>query len=73
MQFKPFQREDKRESVSTQIFTRYASKRYINNYRMHFGAIYAVLMRFEETKSIDLISKWGCSNLHALKSNKQYS
>ena len=40
---------------------------------MHFGAINAVLMRFEEKKSINLISKWGCPNLHALKINKQYS
>ena len=30
-------------------------------------------MRSEENKSINLISKWGCPNLHALKSNKQYS
>ena len=73
MQFKPLQREDKRESVSTQICMRYAFKRYINNYQMHFGAIYAVLMRFEEKTSINLIPKWGCPNLHALKSNKQYS
>ena len=30
-------------------------------------------MRFEENKSINLISKWGFPNLHALKINKQYS
>ena len=30
-------------------------------------------MRFEEKKSIILISKWGCPNLHALKINNQYS
>ena len=30
-------------------------------------------MRFEAKKSINLISKSGCSNLHALKINKQYS
>ena len=30
-------------------------------------------MRFEEKKSINLISKWGCPNLHALKINKQSS
>ena len=29
-------------------------------------------MRFKEKKSIDLILKWGCPNLHALKINKQY-
>ena len=73
MQFKPLQREDKSELVSTQIFTRYAFKRYINNNQIHFGAINAVLIRFEEKKSINLISKWGCPNLHALKINKQYS
>ena len=33
---------------------------------MHFGAINAVLMRFEEKKYINLISKWGCPNLHDL-------
>ena len=42
----------------------------MNNYQIHFGAINAVLMRFEEKKSINLISKWGCPNLHALKINK---
>ena len=52
---------------------RYASKRYINNYQIYFGAINAVLMRFEENKFIILISKWGCPNLHALKVNNQYS
>ena len=72
MQFKPLQREDKRELVSTQFFMRYASKRYINNHQKHFGAINAVLIRFEEKKSVNLISKWGCPNLHALKINKQY-
>ena len=30
-------------------------------------------MRFEAKKSTNLISKWGCPNLHALKINKQYS
>ena len=30
-------------------------------------------MRFDEKKSIILISKWGCPNLHALKINNQYS
>ena len=30
------------------------------------------LMRLKAKKSINLISKWGCPNLHALKSNKQY-
>ena len=73
MQFKPLQLEDKSEKVSTQFFTRYASKRYINNYQIYFGAINAVLMRFEEKKSIILTSKWGCPNLHALKINNQYS
>ena len=73
MQFKPLQREDKSEYVSTQFFTRYASKRYFNNYQIHFWAINTVLMRFEENKYINLISKWGCPNLHALKINKQYS
>ena len=73
MQFKPLKREDKSEQVSTQFFTRYASKRYIDNYQIHFGAINGVLMRFEEKKSINLISKWGCPNLHALKINKQCS
>ena len=72
MQFKPFQREDKSEKVSTQMFTRYASKGYINNYQIHVWAINTVLMRFEAKKSINLISKWGCSNLHALKIYKQY-
>ena len=73
MQFKPLQREDKSKQVSTQFFTEYASKRYINNYQIHFAAINAVLMRFEEKKSINLISKWGCPNLHAIAINKQYS
>ena len=41
------------------FFTRFASKRYINNYQIYFGAINAVLIRFEEKKSINLISKWG--------------
>ena len=40
---------------------------------MHLGAINAVLMRFEAKKSINLISKWGCPNLFALKINKLYS
>ena len=73
MQFKPLQREDKSELVSTHFVTRYASKRYINNYQIHFGAINAVLMRFEEKKSINLISKWGYPYLHALEINKQSS
>ena len=73
MQFKPLQREDKSKYVSTQFFTRFAFKRYINNYQIHFGAINAVLMIFEEKISINLISKWGCPNLHALKTNKHYS
>ena len=30
-------------------------------------------MRFEAKISINLISKWGSPNLHALKINKQYS
>ena len=30
-------------------------------------------MRFEAKKSVNLISKWGCPNLRALKINKQYS
>ena len=59
MQFKPLQREDKSELVSTHSFTRYASKRYITNYQIYFGTINAVLMRFEEKKTIILISKWG--------------
>ena len=29
----------------------------------------AVLVRLVEKKSINLISKWGCPNLHALKIN----
>ena len=45
----------------------------IYNYQIHFWAINAVLMRSEAKKSINLISKWGCPNLHALKINKQYS
>ena len=68
MQFKPLQREDKSELVSTQFFTRYAFKLYINNYQIYFGAKNAVLMRFEEKKSLNSISKYGCPNLHALKS-----
>ena len=55
------------------FFTRYASKRNINNYQIHFGAINAVILRFEEKKTINLISKRGYPNLHALKINKQYS
>ena len=39
---------------------------------IYFGAINAVLMRFEEKKPI-LISEWGCPNLHALKNINQYS
>ena len=39
---------------------------------MHFWAVIAVLMRFKAKKSINLISKLGCPNLHALKINKQY-
>ena len=30
-------------------------------------------MKLEEKKSINLISKWGCPNLHALKINKEFS
>ena len=30
-------------------------------------------MRFEAKKSINLISKWGCPNPHALKINKHHS
>ena len=52
---------------------RYASKQYMINYQIHFWAINAVLMRFEEKKTINLVSKWGCPNLHALKIDKQYS
>ena len=52
---------------------RYTSKRYINNHQIHFWAVNAVLMRFEANKSINLISNWGCPNLHALKINKQCS
>ena len=73
MQFRQLQREDKSEYVSTQFFTKYASKQYINTYQIHSWAINAVLMRLEANKSINFISKSGCPNLHALKINKQYS
>ena len=39
---------------------------------MHFRAIHAVLMTFVEKKSMNLNSKSGCPNLHALKINKHY-
>ena len=52
---------------------RYASKQCINNYQIHSFAINAVLMTFEAKKYITLISKQGCPNLDALKTNKQYS
>ena len=64
---------DKMEYVSTQNFTRCASKQCIDNYQMHFWTINAVLMTFEANKSINLISKSGCPILHALKINKQCS
>ena len=38
---------------------------------MHFWAMNAVLMTFEAKRPIDLISKLRCSNVHALKANKQ--
>ena len=73
MQFRPHQREDKSDYVSTQFVTRYASKQYINTYPIHSWAINAVLMRCEAKAPINFISKSGCPNLHALKTNKQYS
>ena len=47
--------------------------KYINNYKIYFWAINAVLMAFEAKKSVNLISKLGCPNLNALKSSKKYS
>ena len=44
---------------------------YINTYQKHFWAINSVLMTFEAKKPINLISKLRCSNVHALKANKQ--
>ena len=68
MQSRPLQQENKSEYVSTLYFTRFASKKYINNNLIHYWAINAVLMTFEAKKSINLFSKSGCPNLHALKS-----
>ena len=59
--------------VSAQIFMRFAFKQCINNYQIHFWTINAVLITFEAKKPINLISKSGCSILHALKINKKYS
>ena len=73
MQFRPLQRQDKSEYCSTLYITRYATKQYINTSQIHCWAINTVLMRFEAKKSIYIISKLGCLNLHALKINKQYS
>ena len=60
------------EYVSTQIIMRCYSKQCINNYQLFSWAINAVLITFEAKKSINLISKSGCPNLHALNINKQY-
>ena len=72
MQCRPRQREDKNEKISMQFLARCALKQYINNYQIHFRAINAVLMTFEATKAVNLISKSGCPNLNALKISKQY-
>ena len=40
---------------------------------MQFWAINAVFMRIDVKKYVNLISKSGCPNLHALKNNEQYS
>ena len=71
MQSRPLQQENKSEYVSTQYFTRFASKHYINSNLIHPWAINAVLMTFEEKTSMNLFSKSGCPNLHgiALKIN----
>ena len=42
MQLRPPQREEKSKLRSTQFFTRYAFKQYINNDKIYFGAINAV-------------------------------
>ena len=59
MQFRQPQLEDKSEYVSRQLFTRYASKKYINTYQKHVQAINACLMTFEAKRSVNLISKLG--------------
>ena len=61
------------EYVSVHIFMRCAIKQCINNNQIHSWTINAVLMTFEEKKSINLILKWGCPILHALTINKQCS
>ena len=60
--------ENNSEYVSTQYFTRFASRQYIKNNLIHSWAINAVLMTFEAKKSINVFSKFGCPNRHALKS-----
>ena len=69
-QCRPRQCDDKKEQVSTQFFTRCASKLYINTYQIHFWAINPDLKTFEAKKSVSLISKLECPNLNALKSTK---
>ena len=72
MQCRPRQHEEKSEKVSMHFFTRIAFKQYINYEQIHVWAINAVLMTFEENKSVNIISKSGCHNLNALKISKQY-
>ena len=55
MQCRPLQWEHKSEFVIKHLFTRFASKKYINNYQIHFWAINAVLMTFKAKKSKEYI------------------
>ena len=73
MQCRPRQLEDKSEKISMPFLLRCALKQYINNYQIHFRAINAVLMTFEATKAVNLISKSRCPYQNALKISKQYS
>ena len=56
------------EYVSTQNLVRRASKQCINKYQIHSSTINAVLKTSVAKKSINLISKFECRILHALKS-----
>ena len=65
IQNRPLQRENKSKYVSTQFFTRFAPKQYINDNLIYSWVINAALMAFEVKTSIKLISKSECPNLYA--------
>ena len=60
------------EYVSMHNFIRCASEQCICKYQIYFWTKNAVIMTFEDKKSINLISKSRCPILHALKIKKQY-